>query len=70
MPQKRVLCSECARERQLLEASGNKKFISCNPEAPGSQFCTLVYDFTFVSGGSTQGGNAPPAGGAGNAGGS
>ena len=63
MPQKRVLCSECARERQLLDASGNKRFVSCNPEAGDPRFCTLVYEFAFVPGGGQAGGGAPPAGG-------
>ena len=57
MPQKRVLCDECEREKQLMEAAGCKKVLSCEPDPKDPKFCILVYQFTFLSEGEK--GNKP-----------
>ncbi len=55
MATKRVLCSECERETELLTAPGGVRVIGCKPIPGDSSFCILEYEYIFMA--------APPAGG-------
>ncbi|MBE0612377.1 MAG: hypothetical protein IH604_01795 [Burkholderiales bacterium] len=48
--EKRVLCTDCDREKQLMEAAGDIRVLSCKPDPEDPRFCKLEYEYTFAAG--------------------
>ena len=43
-----VVCTECARQKELLEAGGMIKVDSCKPDPARPGVCNLLFDYTFT----------------------
>ena len=49
MPSKTVLCSDCDREKQIMDSSPHTRFVSCTPIAGRPGFCEIQYELTFAA---------------------
>lgn len=46
-----VLCSECARQKALIESDGRYQVLSCTPTAADPRICTLEFQRVAPAGG-------------------
>lgn len=42
-----VVCTECARQKQLIESAGDVNVLSCDPDPARPGICLLIYETDF-----------------------